>query len=334
MLGTAVALALMSGPAWCADVLVGSGGERLPGKLVSQDAEWIEFDSDLLGRIKVAASKARVEKAVPEAQIAAAAPAEPDSAAAPQEPVLSASVDALQAPDAPQDQSQAPIAPTVVEPARAVWSRKFGLSGKNDRGTRDNPVDELELNWRLSRTLEPDRSFLEVAYHYKIDNDVVKDDDWKIRLRHERAFAERRFRAVQYTNSSQVDDDGRRTVRVLAAVTGWRLADSERLKFSVAPGYALARGSNSAFPSASGHGPVLFTSWDWAVYRELRLSGVVTMVGQLGQSDQYVLETDMRLDWPITEHLGITLGWDYQRSEFEFDPGYYSRLRWLLTWKP
>jgi hypothetical protein len=331
ILATAGALALLAGPAWCADVLVGSGGERLPGKLVSQDAEWIEFDSDLLGRVRVPASRARVEQAAPDAQLASTAPAETAPAAASQEPVLSASVDALAPPDAPQDE---PPVPSPAEPARAVWSRQFGLSGKNDRGTRDNPVDELELNWRVSRTLEPNKSFLELAYHYKLDNEVVKDDDWKIRLRHEREFAERRFRALQYTNASQVDDEGRRSVRILAAVTGWRLADSERLKFSLAPGYALLRGSDSEFPSASSHGAVLFTSWDWAVYRELRLSGVVTLVAELGQSDEYALETDMRLDWPITEQLGIALGWDYQRSEFEFDPGYYSRLRWLVTWKP
>lgn len=334
VLGTAVALALSSGPAWCADVLVGSGGERLPGKLVSQDAEWIEFDSDLLGRVRVAASRARVEKAVPDAQLASGAPAQPVPAAPPQEPVLSASVDALAAPEAPQDGSPAPVAPSAAGPTGAAWTRQVGLSGKNDRGTRDNPVDEFELNWRVSRTLQPNTTFLELAYRYKLDNEVIKDDDWKIRLRHEREFAERRFRAVQYTNNSQVDDDGRRSVRILAAVSGWRLADSERLKFSVAPGYALLRGSDSEFSRAAADGPVLFTSWDWAVYRELRLSGVLTVLAALGQAGDYAVETDMRLDWPITEQLGIALAWDYQRNKLEFDPGYYSRLRWLLTWKP
>jgi hypothetical protein len=255
-------------------------------------------------------------------------------AAPPQEPVLSASVDALVAPEAPQEGSPAPVAPSAAEPPRAVWTRQFGLSGKNDRGSRDNPVDEFELNWRVSRTLDPNKSFLELAYHYKIDNEVIKDDDWKIRLRHEREFAERRFRALQYTNTSQVDDDGRRTTRILAGVTGWRLADSERLKFSVAPGYALARYSDSQSSGASADGPVLFTSWDWVVYRELRLSGVLTVLAALGQSGEYAAETDMRLDWPITEQLGIALVWDYQRNEFEFDPGYFSRVRWLLTWKP
>jgi hypothetical protein len=334
MLGTAVALALLAGPAWCADVLVGSGGERLPGKLVSQDDEWIEFDSDLLGRVRVAASRARVEKAVPDAQLASGAPAEPAAAAAPQEPVLSASVDALAVPDAPQDDSPVPVAPSAAEPATAVWSRQFGLSGKADRGTRDDPVDELELNWRLSRTLEPNKTFLDLSYRYKLDDEVVKDDDWKFRLRHERDFAERRFRAVEYNNNSQVDDDGRRSVRILAAVTGWRLADSERLKFSAGPGYALLRGSDSEFSSASTHGPVLFTSWDWAVYRELHLSGVLTLVASAENSKDYAVDTDMRLDWPITGQLGIALAWDYRRNELEFDPGYYSRLRWLLTWKP
>jgi hypothetical protein len=329
-MAVAVGLALSIGPAWGTDVLVGNNGERLPGRLVSQNADWIEFESDLLGRVRVPTSRARVEAGESDAALAASPVPHEAGAEDPQEPVHSASVDALVPTEPDAAASEPPVEPA---PAKAVWARQFGVSGKKDRGTRDTPVDEFELNWRVSRTLVPNRSFLELAYRYKRENDLVKDDDWKLRLRHEHEIAERRFNAVQFTHSGQVEDDGRRTVRVLSAVTGWRLVDTERLQFAVAPGYALARGSDPV-TSASSHGPVLFTSWDWAVYRELRLSGVLTMLSALGDSDEYVLETDMRLDWPVTEHLGVALSWDYQRNEFEFNPGNYSRLRWLLTWRP
>jgi hypothetical protein len=324
-------LALLSGPASGTDVLVGRGGERLPGKLLAQDAEWIEFDSELLGRIRVPASRARVEPASP-----GPVKAEADEAAAlespPQDPVLSASADALEhkAPSA----IEATLTDSPAAQAKATWTRQLGLSGRKDSGTDETQVDEIELNYRLSRSLEPHRSFLEATYRFKRENDLAKDDDWRLRLRHEYEFSERRFRAVQLTDFSQLEDNGRRRVRVLSAVTGWRLADGERLKFSVAPGYALSRGSDPE-SRVSSHGPVIFTSWDWLAYRDFRLSGVVTFLSPLGNADQYVMETDMRLDWPITEHLGVALSWDYQRKEYdEFSPGSYSRLRWLLTWKP
>jgi hypothetical protein len=346
LLAAAVLIGLWATPAWSGDVLVGIDGERIPGRLISQDARWIEFHSDLLGRIRAPTTRARVESvpergSEPEAAIAAA---EVEPAETPPLPLeLSATVDALGrerepgAVDEAQTVAQDPTGATGdsanAEPEPSYWTQQLGVSGKRDRGDRENPLDELELNYRAERDHGYNGSFIELAYRYKLDNEVRKDDDWKLRLRQERDYGGRRFAAVQYTHAGQLEDEGRRITRIFTVLTGWRLVDRERVQFSIAPAYALARASDP-MTSATAHGPGLFTSWNWLVYRDLAFSGVATAATALGGGNEYVMEADLRLDWPITEHVGIGLSWDYQRSELDFNPGTYSKVRWLLTWKP
>ena len=86
---------------------------------------------------------------------------------------------------------------------------------------------------------------------------------------------------------------------------------------------------------ARERGPALYASWTWALPREISLSGTsVYVVSSLPGGRAYYWESDLRLDWPLTQHFGLAWTWDYARNTYPFNTGDSSRMRWLITWRP
>lgn len=317
-------------PALAAEqVLVSADGDRLSGRVIRVAEGWIEFDSRLLGRIRVESARAHLEPAlaIPASDAAAGIP--DDARAGGTGP---ADGQGLAAPAAGMDPTDS--AAPAGGPDVAIWNNAMGSTLHRDRGSRETRSDQFELNIHLQRTRGPHRSQVDLDYEFDRDDGLVKDDDWSIRARQERILGERYFLASRFSHRDDVDAGERERVRTLAVTGGWRIAHGDRSELKVGPGYVLADLAD-ADGQARERGPALYASWTWALPREISLSGTsVYVVSSLPGGRAYYWESDLRLDWPLTQHFGLAWTWDYARNTYPFNTGDSSKMRWLITWRP
>ena len=304
-------------------------GDRLVGRVIRVADGWIEFDSRLLGRIRVESARAHLEPAVatPTSDAVARIPANAQASA-----TVPADAPGRAAPTAGLD----PLETTAPAggPNVALWNNAMGSTLHRDRGSRETHSDQFELNIHLQRTRGPHRSQVDLDYEFDRDDGLVKDDDWSIRARQERILGERYFLASRFSHRHDDEAGERERVRTLAVTGGWRFAHGDRSELKVGPGYVLADLAD-ADGQARERGPALYASWTWALPREISLSGTsVYVVSSLPGGRAYYWESDLRLDWPLAQHFGLAWTWDYARNTYPFNTGDSSRMRWLITWRP
>ncbi|MBL8243549.1 MAG: DUF481 domain-containing protein, partial [Rhodanobacteraceae bacterium] len=239
-------------------VLVSADGDRLAGRVIRVADGWIEFDSRLLGRIRVESARAHLEPAVatPASDAAARIPANARASG-----TVPADASGRAAPTAGLD----PLETTAPAggPNVALWNNAMGSTLHRDRGSRETHSDQFELNIHLQRTRGPHRSQVDLDYEFDRDDGLVKDDDWSIRARQERILGERYFLASRFSHRHDVEAGERERVRTLAVTGGWRIAHGDRSELKVGPGYVLADLAD-ADGQARERGPALYASWTWA----------------------------------------------------------------------
>jgi hypothetical protein len=176
-------------------------------------------------------------------------------------------------------------------------------------------------------------STLDVRYNRERDEGTISENDWRVHLRHEGEFGDRRFNVASFTHRGDLDGGERKLSRALAGGSGWRLVETQDLDLRIAPGYAIVRVRDGRGPG-SGDGPAAFVRVAWRPFSKLEFSGTGMLAASrraLGRND---IDLNARIDWPLNERLGLALRWDYTDNEFDFDTGDASNLHFLLTWSP
>lgn len=319
----------VAGLASARDVLIGPDGERLTGTLVSEQDGWIEFDSTLLGRVRIESDRVRIERAAAQAQAAAVAAG----------PTGAATDPAMSAPEV-EPQGTPPIAGAVAAPILARigwvpdgWTQSVGLSARILGGSREDDKVETTLEYKAQRGDGDNASSFDVRYSREREEGIVSENDWRVGLRHEYEFGDRRFSVGSFTHRGDLEDGERKLSRSFAAGTGWRLVETERVNLRLAPGYAFVRVRDARGPG-SGSGPAAYVRVAWRPIGKLEVSGTGMIAASNQSLGRNFVDANARIDWPLTERLGVAVRWDYTRNEFDFDTGDASNLHFLLTWSP
>jgi putative salt-induced outer membrane protein YdiY len=319
------------------DVLVGPNGERIPGTLVSERDGWIEFDSILLGRLRVEADRVRVERkstgsVEPRVATAAARSVGPNDLNREVGDATPTAAPAAAAPLLPGGAAPAPILARIGWVPDG-WTQSAGLSARVLGGSREDDKVESTVEYKAQRGQGANVSSFDVRYSREREEGVVSENDWRVSLRHEYEFGDRRFSVGSFTHRGDLDDDERKLSRSFAAGSGWRLVETERVNLRLAPGYAFVRVRDARGPG-SGDGPAAYLRVAWRPFGSFELSGTTMVAASRKALGRNFVDANARIDWPLTEHLGFAVRWDYTRNEFDFDTGDASNLHFLLTWSP
>ena len=258
------------------DVLVGPNGERIPGTLVSERDGWIEFDSILLGRLRVEADRVRIERkstgsVEPRVATAAARPGGPNDL----------NREGVEAKPNAAPTAAAPLLSRGLAPAPILarigwvpdgWTQSVGLSARVLGGSREDDKVEATVEYKAQRGDGDNASSFDLRYSREREEGVVSENDWRVSLRHEYEFGDRRFSVGSFTHRGDLDGDERKLSRSLAGGSGWRLAETDRVNLRLAPGYAFVR-VRDARGSGSGDSPGGLRSSRLATLRHLRAVG-------------------------------------------------------------
>jgi hypothetical protein len=319
------------------DILVGPNGERIPGTLVSEQDGWIEFDSILLGRLRVEADRVRIERkstasVEPRIDADAARPGGPNDL----------NREGVEAKPNAAPTAAAPLLSRGLAPAPILarigwvpdgWTQSVGLSARVLGGSREDDKVEATVEYKAQRGDGDNASSFDLRYSREREEGVVSENDWRVSLRHEYEFGDRRFSVGSFTHRGDLDGDERKLSRSLAGGSGWRLVETDRVNLRLAPGYAFVR-VRDARGSGSGDGPAAFVRVAWRPFGTFELSGTGIIAASRSALGRNFVDANARIDWPLTEHLGVAVRWDYTLNEFDFDTGDASNLHFLLTWTP
>ena len=310
----AVALLLGSGPLH-ADVLVGRNGDRISGKFVEQANGRIVFISDAFGRLEVPADMAHVEfqgidptALAPVAEPAQAAPAEPTE---PTEPTAQADG----------------IAAAAAGPH---WSMDVGAKLNLDRGSLKTSEDRLDARLTAVRRTERGEWHGNLSYKYKKTEDELRDNDWLASLAYDRFVSEHRFRAARLMLDNELADDGYDSTYAVTLASGWRLWETPRhyLRIGPAVGYlAITRGDERFQGAALG----LYARGMTPLWWKATLTGELQFLDSLGEG-RYG-GAAVRINRPLSEHLVLSLGWDYAWTDLALESGVTSVWRWDIAWR-
>jgi hypothetical protein len=290
----ALAMAFGSGAA-CADVLVGSNGDRVSGHVIEQSADKIVFQSDLLGRLEVPADKARIESDAP---------------------VVPAPTSAVVA--RPVDKTAGP------------WSFDIGAKLNLDRGSLKTPEDKLDTNLVLVRRTADGELHANVTYQYKSTAAELRDDDWLGSIGYDHFISERRFLAGRATGTRELTSEGYDSTATVSVAGGWRLweAPDHFLRIGPAIGYlALTRGDQRFDGPALG----LYARAMTPLLGRARLTGELQLLDSL--SDGRYASLELRIRQPLGERLYLAMGWNYVWSDFAIESGITSEWRWDIGWR-
>jgi hypothetical protein len=295
----AVALSLGSGSLH-ADTLVGRNGDRISGRLVEQANGKIVFLSDAFGRLEVASDQAHVEF---DGVDAAALPAVA-------QPTPPASVDAPEA--APR------------------WSMDLGAKINLDRGSLKTSEDRLDARLTAVRRTERGEWHGNLAYKYKKTEGELRDNDWQASLAYDRFVSARRFNATRLMLDNELADGGYDATIAATVATGWRLweAPNHYLRIGPAVGYlAITRGEERFNGAALG----LYARAMTPLYWKATLTGELQYLDSLGEG-RYG-GAAVRISRPLSEHLVLSLGWNYAWTDLDLESGVTSVWRWDIAWR-
>lgn len=304
----AVAALLGSGPLH-ADTLVGRNGDRIAGRFVEENNGTIVFVSDLFGRLEVASDQAHVE-------FEGAAAAAPSKAAPPEQAVPSAA-----------STSPAAVAGGAGSPR---WSTDVGIKLNLDRGSLKTSEDRLDVRLTTVRTSVRGEWHGNLAYKFKRTEDELRDNDWLASLAYDRFVSERRFNAARLMLGNELADDGYDATATATLATGWRLWETPNhyLRIGPAVGYlAITRGDERFNGPALG----LYARGMTPLWWKAQLTGELQVLDSLG--DGRYGGAAFRISRPLSEHLVLSLGWDYAWTGLAVESGVTSVWRWDLSWR-
>jgi Protein of unknown function, DUF481 len=305
----AVAALLGSGPLH-ADTLVGRNGDRLSGRLVEQANGRIVFISDAFGRLEVPADQAHVEfeGIDPTALAPVAEPAQPTQADK-------------------TAQSDSVAGPAAVR----RWSMDVGAKLNLDRGSLKTSEDRLDARLTSVRRTERGEWHGNLSYKYKKTEDALRDNDWLASLAYDRFVSERRFNAARLMLDNELADGGGYDATATATIaTGWRLWETPKhyLRIGPAVGYlAMTRGDERFQGAAIG----VYARGMTPLYWKATLTGELQFLDSLG-TGRYG-GAAVRVSRPISDHLVLSLGWDYAWTDLDLESGVTSVWRWDLAWR-
>lgn len=295
----ALAVLLGSGPLH-ADILVGRNGDRISGQFVEHANGRIVFISDAFGRLEVPADTAHVEFE---------------------------GID----PTAPAAIAAAPASDHEVEPAAAPrWSMDIGAKINLDRGSLKTSEDRLDARLTAVRRTERGEWHGNLSYKYKKTEDELRDNDWLASLAYDRFVSEHRFRAARLMLDNELADDGYDSTYAATLASGWRLWETPKhyLRIGPAVGYlAITRGDERFQGAALG----LYARGMTPLYWKATLTGEMQFLDSLGKG-RYG-GAAVRINRPLTEHLVLSLGWDYAWTDLALESGVTSVWRWDIAWR-
>lgn len=294
----ALAGACISQACAATDVLVGPDGDRLRGTLIDESNGLITFQSELLGRLEIPSTKARVERGDESGRaVGSAAPRSVESTAA-------------------------------VRPA--TWSADLGAKLSLDRGSLKSREDKIDAGLKFMRR-SPDGEYnFALDYLYKRSDRQLKNDDVSASLAYDRFLSERRFAAARVSARSELAGEHTNRTDALSLAYGWRVFDASDRSLRVGPslGYlALTRGDSHTAGAAAGiyargRGPAIGrTTYEY----ELQLLDSF--------SDGRYAMLDARWRKPLGEHFYLALVWRYTWTDVEIESGFTSEWRWDIGWR-
>lgn len=304
----AVAVLLGSAPLH-ADTLVGRNGDRLSGRLVEQANGRIVFISDAFGRLEVPADQAHVEfeGIDPTALAPVAEPAQP-----------------AQADKTAQTDS-------VAGPAAAPrWSMDVGAKLNLDRGSLKTSEDRLDARLTAVRRTQRGELHGNLSYKYKKTEGELRDNDWLASLAYDRFVSEHRFNAARLMLDNELADGGYDATATATVATGWRLWETPKhyLRIGPALGYlAITRGDDRFQGAALG----VYARGMTPLYWKATLTGELQFLDSLGKG-RYG-GAAVRLSRPVSDHLVLSLGWDYAWTDLDLESGVNSVWRWDIAWR-
>ncbi|HWS79011.1 MAG TPA: DUF481 domain-containing protein [Thermomonas sp.] len=297
-----VAVLLGSGPLH-ADTLVGRNGDRISGRVVEQANGRIVFISDMFGRLEVSSDEAHVEFDASDAIDAAALP----SAA---QPVQAASV--------------------AAPGASPRWAMDLGAKLNLDRGSLKTSEDRLDARLTAVRRTQRGEWHGNLGYKFKKTEGELRDNDWQASLAYDRFVSEHRFNAARVLLVNELADGGYDATATATLATGWRLweAPTHYLRIGPAVGYlAVTRGDDRFSGAALG----LYARGMTPLHWKATLTGELQFLDSLGKG-RYG-GAAVRLSRPLSEHLVLSLGWDYAWTDLDLESGVTSVWRWDIAWR-
>ena len=298
----AVAVLLGSAPLH-ADTLVGRNGDRISGRFVEQVDGRIVFNSDVFGRLEVASDQAHVEfEGI-----------DPTTLAPVAEPTTTAQAN------------------SVAGPAAAPrWSMDVGAKINLDRGSLKTSEDRLDARLTSVRRTERGELHGNLAYKYKKTEGELRDNDWLASLAYDRFVSDRRFNAARLMLDNELADGGYDATATATVATGWRLWETPKhyLRIGPAVGYlAITRGDDRFQGAALG----VYARGMTPLYWKATLTGELQFLDSLGKG-RYG-GAAVRLSRPVSDHLVLSLGWDYAWTDLDLESGVTSVWRWDIAWR-
>ena len=294
-----------------AEVLVGTQGERIPGRWIETRDGVITFDSPLLGRLQVPADRARVEPDAPAA-----------SAASPGNATTSTqhAADAARA-----------AAPTAATAAKASpWSFDIAVKLGADRGSLKTPEDDLDATLKLVRADAAGELHATFDYNYKRTDGVLKDDDLFASLSYDRLLSHERFLAGRGMVATELSSEGYDATRALSLAYGWRLWEGRQRYLRIGPAVgwlAMERGPERFNGAAFG----LHARAQGPLWRRVDFTAELQALDSF-QDGRYAA-LDLRLRHALGERLYLALAWNYLWSDVDIESGITSEWRWVLGWR-
>ncbi|HWS76864.1 MAG TPA: DUF481 domain-containing protein, partial [Thermomonas sp.] len=169
-----------------------------------------------------------------------------------------------------------------------------------------------------------------LAYKYKKTEGELRDNDWLASLAYDRFVSEHRFNAARLMLDNELADGGYDATATATVATGWRLWETPKhyLRIGPALGYlAITRGDERFQGAALG----VYARGMTPLYWKATLTGELQFLDSLG-TGRYG-GAAVRVSRPLSEHLVLSLGWDYAWTDLDLESGVTSVWRWDIAWR-
>lgn len=299
-----------------AEVLVLSSGERLAGKLLSQEGGLIEFDSEKYGRLRLPSSVARLEVA-------------PQSAPGAREPSAPS--------ESPKPTQATAGGKETPGGAAKIWTMRVAFDLKSIR--TGNNRDSLFVDTKVTGKWTRDELIASLKYDFERTEGVTTKDRFDTGFEWNHAIDRRFFTTLnpqyeRYVLYSTYGDYPIHTITTLTGV-GYYLYNGERGKLSImgGGGHMMLRvpkldfSYNSFFPGARLKASL--SLWGKLKLEESLDYYRLTAFGNTTN----VFKSQLSLIRPISKTLSFSLQHDYQHSDQESRQDNTDELRLLLIYE-
>jgi putative salt-induced outer membrane protein YdiY len=271
-----------------------ANGDRLTGRLISSDAEWIRLDSPALGPIAIRADGASVTQLEP-----VPAPQKPPEVSTEAAVEVQTSLAALRV-DADRPKS-----------ARPPWSRKIEVGITSQSGRRDRT--DVSLRASAERQLEIDQYRSQVRYLYGEANSIKASDSLDANFRWRRGLSPKVFTQSQSSYSYDRVKLIRHNLEQNAGL-GYRLRQDKNFSFSFGGGVTGRYRDIYNKPTDWELLTDFFQDLSYSFNSRFRLTEDLTVLVPPGELNNYNLRLNSALVGKITDSVNASF-----RFEFEWD---------------